>query len=522
MADANSLKEAIKQYEDQLSQVQIALSANPKGPDRDNLLSLQSDIQELINLTKENLESLEKEENDDSTNEENDPLDREYALFKAEVEGFSGKTKNDDEIEMKTDGANDIEEELEALEGMKCRAPYGSSWGGIGYHNAMVWSVHREENESITSLNDIKVRVVFMNPTHKEMLPCPYFLEGDCKFSEEQCHFSHGEIIPLSSLQEYREPDFSNIKMGSRVFAKQQNQLWHRCVVLSVPNKSQDLYRVKFEASGKIFEVLIQDLLPLDDSDLQMSDTSSSDDDDDNDAPTMEYDQEKIIQSALLSVDSSQPLGNWEQHTRGIGSRIMAQMGYITGTGLGKKADGRVQPVEATVLPAGKSLDHCMHLREMANGDKNLFSAERKMQKQKLKLERQSRIQYEKEQRIEKSDIFNFINDTLSSSAKTENGPSCSKQSTKIREDLSKIKTISDKTLNITSFQIAENISKLEKESNKLKDSLTKHSKNSPAYNNIVQRFNSLQNEINNLRTSEKNVVSEQRNRKNREKLTIF
>lgn len=39
---------------------------------------------------------------------------------------------------------------------MKCRAPYGSSWGGIGYHNAMVWSVHREENESITSLNDIK------------------------------------------------------------------------------------------------------------------------------------------------------------------------------------------------------------------------------------------------------------------------------------------------------------------------------------------------------------------------------
>lgn len=87
-----------------------------------------------------------------------------------------------------------------------------------------------------------------------------------------------------------------------------------------------------------------------------MSDTSSSDDDDDNDAPTMEYDQEKIIQSALLSVDSSQPLGNWEQHTRGIGSRIMAQMGYITGTGLGKKADGRVQPVEATVLPAGKSL----------------------------------------------------------------------------------------------------------------------------------------------------------------------
>lgn len=85
-----------------------------------------------------------------------------------------------------------------------------------------------------------------------------------------------------------------------------------------------------------------------------MSDTSSSDDD--NDTPNVEYDEQEIIHSALLSVDSSQPLGNWEQHTRGIGSRIMAQMGYIIGTGLGKKADGRVQPVEATVLPAGKSL----------------------------------------------------------------------------------------------------------------------------------------------------------------------
>lgn len=62
--------------------------------------------------------------------------------------------------------------------------------------------------------------------------------------------------------------------------------------------------------------------------------------------------------------------------------------------------------------------DHCMHLREMANGDKNLFSAERKMQKQKLKMEQQRQRQYEKEQKIEKSDIFNFINDTLSSKGK--------------------------------------------------------------------------------------------------------
>lgn len=31
-------------------------------------------------------------------------------------------------------------------------------------------------------------------------------------------------------------------------------------------------------------------------------------------------------------------------------------MGYIVGTGLGKLADGRLEPVTAVILPAGKSL----------------------------------------------------------------------------------------------------------------------------------------------------------------------
>jgi hypothetical protein len=36
------------------------------------------------------------------------------------------------------------------------------------------------------------------------MLPCPYYLEGDCRFSDEQCHFCHGKLVDLASLKEYR------------------------------------------------------------------------------------------------------------------------------------------------------------------------------------------------------------------------------------------------------------------------------------------------------------------------------
>lgn len=82
---SKSLLHKIKLFFIQLSQVQIALSATPKGPDKDNLLSLQSDILEVIQLTKERLGSLPSVGNSSeksASNEPNDdPLAREYALF---------------------------------------------------------------------------------------------------------------------------------------------------------------------------------------------------------------------------------------------------------------------------------------------------------------------------------------------------------------------------------------------------------------------------------------------------------
>lgn len=72
----------------QLSQVDVTLSATSIGPDRDNLLSLKSDIEELISLTKESLQNLEgndiinKNRDENSDDETENLLDKEYALFK--------------------------------------------------------------------------------------------------------------------------------------------------------------------------------------------------------------------------------------------------------------------------------------------------------------------------------------------------------------------------------------------------------------------------------------------------------
>ena len=64
------------------------------------------------------------------------------------------------------------------------------------------------------------------------MLPCPFFLDGRCRFSESSCKFSHGEVVSLNSLREYEEPDFSSLAEGSGVLAKDiSDHLWHHATV---------------------------------------------------------------------------------------------------------------------------------------------------------------------------------------------------------------------------------------------------------------------------------------------------
>lgn len=144
---------------------------------------------------------------------------------------------------------------------------------------------------------------MFINPTHQEMLPCPYLMESSCKFEDDKCKYSHGEIVLFSRLQEYTEPNFELILIGSKVLAKQANKLWSRATVKNVFGQK---CLVKFDSNQKDLELELHDLLPLDESgendEEELSDDNSERDD--------------IINMSLMNTPSSQAFGDWEKYTK--------------------------------------------------------------------------------------------------------------------------------------------------------------------------------------------------------------
>lgn len=180
-----------------------------------------------------------------------------------------------------------------------------------------------------------------------------------------------------------------------------------------------------------------------------------------------------------------------------------------------------------------------MELREFAGDDKDLFSAERKMRKQQ-KLEQQRKRQYQRAKQKEDSNVFNFINKALGDKRKLKKIHllniinicilylnvdyfcTAKENTASSSQSKNKLKTESNRNLNIASFQVGVNINRLEKESSKLKESLARHSIGSVLYNSIATKYNEKQKELTNLKASEKSIVAEQNQRKNKAKLSIF
>lgn len=471
----------LEEYKEKLNQVELALSVTPPGEDKDNLLQLQIDLKQLLELTQESLKQ--------STSSQDNTLEDEYSLFMAEM-AKEGAVENNAKID----------EDLKSLEGMKCRAPYKNDWGDVTYHNALVCTVIPSEQ---IDYNEIKVKVMYTNPTHNKLLPCHYFLESECKFSEDKCRFSHGEIVAFADLQEYLEPNYEDLSVGSFVLSKQQDRLWHRGTVMQVlPEKCL----VRLDTNKKDIQVKLEDVFPLNESAEAVESDSEMD----------QSGIEDVINMSLLNP-VCEKLGDWEKYTKGVGSKLMQKMGYVIGTGLGRRSEGRIEPVSAVVLPPGKSLDHCMELREKAGGDKNLFNLEKKLKRLQRKQEMKNRKNYEKQSK--KVDVFNFLNETIYKSNRVGDNEQPLKKSDH-RKSISKETC---RNLNVECFKIDERMKELERELISIRQGLTRHTDvNSPIHKQLKAKLTERQREIVSLEMKVSNIKNEQSLRNTKKKLVVF
>lgn len=186
----------------------------------------------------------------------------------------------------------------------------------------------------------------------------------------------------------------------------------------------------------------------------------------------------------------------------------------MLGTGLGQNGEGIITPISAQILPPGKSLDHCMELREQANGDKDLFSVERKLKRLKKKTDAIAAKAYEKGK--QNSDVFSFINETVFT-----NMPTTSKAAG-VKPKQQDFKNHTNKSLNVEHFKICEDIRRKEREIEKLKESLQRHKDGTTVAQHLNNQLHARNTELQNLRHTENHLKKEQGIRKDKSKLTVF
>ncbi|XP_030358930.1 zinc finger CCCH-type with G patch domain-containing protein [Strigops habroptila] len=384
--DEESLEAAIQTYNAQLQQVELALGAGLDPSQQSDLIQLQEDLKQLIELTESSLVSVKKSKLlatldtnaassstpggllEQGTNPDTSAQDEEYAAFKEAIaELGTDETPSVDNSEMsskrdeETDDQNESkhseeekesdreEEEEEELSGMKVKAPYYSSWGTLEYHNAMIVGTEDLEDGSAG------VRVLYLYPTHKSLKPCPFFLDDKCRF-KENCRFSHGQVVSVEELQPFQEPNLSTLEVGSSCLAKHSDGIWYTAKITDIDS---GYYTVKFDS------LLLKEAVVEGDSVIpplrseEAAEAAESDEDSVDDSGYAKVIDSGVPENGEWSPACSSSFGGWEAHTRGIGSKLLVQMGYEFGKGLGKNSQGRVEPVQAVVLPRGKSLDQC-------------------------------------------------------------------------------------------------------------------------------------------------------------------
>ncbi|EFJ13763.1 hypothetical protein SELMODRAFT_121644 [Selaginella moellendorffii] len=260
-------------------------------------------------------------------------------------------------------------------------------------------------------------RVSFLTPTNEKMQICRFFLQQRCRYGES-CRSSHGFLVQLSSLKDLPDVRWQEIEIGSTVLACSSTDgtgLWRDAEVEKLVDQLQ-VVNVVFSDDGSKAIVGKENLALSEHAAVtDPSSTSSSSSDESSD-------DEEILPGIGTFSGYQQTetvlFANWEKHTRGVASKLMAKMGYKQGSGLGTSGQGLVTPLQVRVLPPKTSLDYVSESTPpKPSAKKKSRGGKRKRDRKFAEARRASKALEEAE---EAPDVFSFINVQLSSSSRMD------------------------------------------------------------------------------------------------------
>lgn len=200
----------------------------------------------------------------------------------------------------------------------------------------------------------------FLHPMYRSELPCQTMLDGNECFYEEGCKYSHGSVISAVDMDDAVGLDAA-LEEGATCLAQiETGGVWQHATLRYIDTDTDScvvqLQSIGFRggdgvAHERVMSIDLGRVVRYRDDGNSDNDSAVASDDDgvadaaantDGDVPVAA----RSSNDSQLVAHGNPEFGGWERHTRGVGMRLLLQMGYRHGTGLGKELQGRLLPVE--------------------------------------------------------------------------------------------------------------------------------------------------------------------------------
>ncbi|KJH44839.1 phosphatidate cytidylyltransferase [Dictyocaulus viviparus] len=401
-------------------------------------------------------------------------------------------TKTETEPKCSSNSAK-LEYDFSELIGMRCMAPYPSVNLAISHHAAIILEVLPLDGVSMDT--DLKVRVLYSHPMLNSMRPCPHFLKGTCRF-DENCKFSHGEVLSLSDLNVYKEPDFNSLAVGSLILVAvdPSSSLWElgRLVAKDHCEVAVKILKNNCEISSKLDQIIPLDGELEDLADDQCTILSKSENPD-NTEKNLAWKEQKGDRCGNITIGD---MGNW--HGGGFGLKLMQKMGYKIGEGLGKNSDGIVHAIQAKICPKNSSVDACMMAKtRVVDG----------LQKVKTRVREEMKHAHT----LLDADIFTFLN------RKLEPQPDKLEEE-ELKEERRMLARSSSKSLGVKGIDLEYELKQLRSKEKKLREGIIRNRQDKRTVERLKLSLANVEQSIQKVQAKQNRVHLELNNRQKRKK----